>query len=48
MRFDRFVEEALYGLRGFYTRGGKAGKNAGDFIENKKSTVPQDLAGFDS
>ncbi len=39
MRFDRFVEEALYGLRGFYTRGGKAGKNAGDFITSPETST---------
>ena len=31
MRFDRFVEEALYGPLGFYTTGGRAGRH-GDFL----------------
>lgn len=31
MRFDRFVEEALYGPGGFYTGGGGAGRR-GDFL----------------
>ena len=39
MRFDRFVEEALYGLRGFYTQGGKAGVNAGDFITSPETST---------
>jgi len=39
MRFDRFVEEALYGPQGFYTQGGKAGKNAGDFITSPETST---------
>ncbi len=32
LRFDRFLELALYGPHGFYTVGGHAGRRGGDFI----------------
>jgi SAM-dependent MidA family methyltransferase len=32
LRFDRFMELALYGDGGFYTTGGRAGRRHGDFI----------------
>lgn len=32
IRFDRFLELALYGPHGFYTAGGHAGRRGGDFI----------------
>ncbi len=32
IRFDRFLELALYGPHGFYTDGGRAGRRGGDFI----------------
>ena len=38
-RFDRFAEEALYGPKGFYTQGGNAGTELGDFITSPETST---------
>jgi NADH dehydrogenase [ubiquinone] 1 alpha subcomplex assembly factor 7 len=38
VRFDRFVEDALYGADGFYSRAGRAGELDGDFTTSVETS----------